>query len=58
MVELIAAWGGTTSSGIFNGHKTSQALAPYALKGGYISLLIRKNRIGLLLGRTMSDCSI
>jgi len=41
MVELIAAWEPrTTSSGIFNGHKTSHRhFAPYALKGGYISLL-------------------
>jgi len=60
MVELIAAWEPQDDSSISMGTKHLTGTSTYALKGGYISLLIRKNRsaFGLLLGRTMSDCSI
>jgi len=62
MVELIAAWDHRDDEQrhLQWAQNISQALAPYALKGGYISLLDQEEqeRVRLALGRTMSACSI
>jgi len=56
MVELIAAWEPQDDEQRHLQWAQNISQAPPCLEGGYISLLDRKNRRGLL-GRTMSACS-